>query len=112
MTVDPDRGSILKTSADRRKEPIEAKSLEKLMHSYFSAGNDARAGMSQEKARTSTRWGNMLNYGFQICPSRHGPGEEAHKHEMGEHVELRLRDLPEQAWARRRSAQARDGGTC
>jgi len=67
MTVDPDRGTILKTNKDRRKEPIEAKSIEKLMHSYFSAGNDARAGMGQEKARTSTRWGNMLNYGFQIC---------------------------------------------
>jgi len=67
MAVDPDRGSILKTSKDRKKQAIESKTLEKLMHSYFSAGNDARAGMSQEKARTSTRWGNMMNYGFQIC---------------------------------------------
>jgi len=64
---DGSRGSIMQTGKERKKEAIPEKKLVKLMHSYFSAGNDARAGMGQEKARTSTRWGNMLNYGFQIC---------------------------------------------
>lgn len=67
LQVDEQRGSILQTGKDRKKEPLREKKITKLMHSYFSAGNDARAGMSQEKARTSTRWGNMMNYGFQIC---------------------------------------------
>jgi len=67
MEVDAHRGVILKTSHERKKVPINEKRIEKLMHSYFSAGNDARAGMGQEKVRTSTRWGNFLNYGYQIC---------------------------------------------
>jgi len=67
MTVDDERGTIMKTGKERRKERIPEKAISKLMHSYFSAGNDARAGMSQEKARTSSRWGNQLNYAFQIC---------------------------------------------
>lgn len=67
LEVDETRGLILQTGKDRKKAELSEKRVTKLMHSYFSAGNDARAGMSQEKKRTSTRWGNMLNYGFQIC---------------------------------------------
>lgn len=67
MTVDKERGSIIKTNKDRKKEETGETFESKLMHSYFSAGNDARAGMSQEKVRTRTRWGNLFNYGFQIC---------------------------------------------
>lgn len=66
VTVDPDRGSILKTH-EKHKEPLPEKSVTKLMHSYCSMGQDARAGMEQEKRRTQSRLGNLFNYALQGC---------------------------------------------
>lgn len=67
LAVDAERGSIMRTGKEGKKEALLDRTITKLMHSYFSAGNDARAGMSQEKQRGQSRWGNLFNYGIQIC---------------------------------------------
>jgi len=83
IQVDEGNGAILQTGKERKKVPIGDKSIERLMHSYFSAGNDARAGMGQEKARTATRWGNLpfreKEYVKDFARSLHhgGDGESA-----------------------------------